>query len=84
MTDQHRSELLALSAEVGNWESAPVTAMPNAEGTTELERALLELRRQMTDVAKEAEEMVTEHPMASIAAAFCLGMIVGRLSGAFK
>ncbi len=38
----------------------------------------------MTDVAKEAEEMVAEHPMASLAAAFCLGMIAGRLSGGFK
>jgi ElaB/YqjD/DUF883 family membrane-anchored ribosome-binding protein len=84
MTSQHRSELHALGAEVGSREPAPVTAVPNAENATELERALHELRRHMTDVTKEAEEMVAEHPMASLAAAFCLGMIVGRLSGAFK
>ena len=84
MTTQHRTELHALRTEVGSREPAPVTAPPNAEDATELERALHELRRHMTDVAKEAEEMVTEHPMASLAAAFCLGMIVGRLSGAFK
>ena len=58
--------------------------VPNAEDDSELERALHELRRHMTDVAKEAEEMVSEHPMASLAAAFCLGMIAGRLSGGFK
>ena len=83
MTTQHRTELHALRTEVGRGEPAPA-AVPDTEDATELERALHELRRHMTDVAKEAEEMVTEHPMASVAAAFCLGMIVGRISGAFK
>lgn len=83
MTHPHRTELHALRAEVGDRE-APICVVPSAEDASELERALHELRRHMTDVAKEAEEMVSEHPMASLAAAFCLGMIAGRLSGGFK
>ena len=83
MTNPHRTELHVLRSEVGGREP-PISAVPSAENETELERALHELRRHMTDVAKEAEEMVAEHPMASFAGAFCLGMIVGRLSGGFK
>jgi len=83
MASQHQTELHALRAEVSGRE-APITAVPNVEDETELERALHELRRHMTGVAKEAEEMVAEHPMASLAAAFCLGMIAGRLSGGSK
>jgi hypothetical protein len=83
MTNPHRTELHVLRAEVGGRE-ASISTVPTAEDETELERALHELRRHMTDVATEAEEMVAEHPMASLAAAFCLGMIAGRLSGGFK
>jgi hypothetical protein len=84
MTGQYRSELHALRGEIGSREPAPVTTTPSAEDATELERAVHELRLHLEGVAKETEEIVTDHPIASLAAAFCVGMIVGRLSGAFR
>lgn len=50
----------------------------------EIERALQELKRCFEEIAEDAGDVVTEHPMASLAAAFVLGVVVGRIAGAIK
>ena len=83
--DQYRDELHALRGELGDATTvASSSEATPSESETKLEQALGELHRYLTSAAAEAEEVVAEHPMASLAAAFCLGMIVGRVSGGFK
>lgn len=85
MDTNNRRELDMLHAELGARSASAQSADTSPkEARTELDDALDELQRALTSAAAEAEEMVTEHPMASLAAAFCVGMIVGRLSGAFR
>jgi ElaB/YqjD/DUF883 family membrane-anchored ribosome-binding protein len=84
MDKNHREELSALQQELGGRTAASQEDAASQENRTELDRALEELHRALAGAAAEAEEMVAEHPMASLAAAFCVGMIVGRLSGAYR
>ncbi|MDO6963532.1 hypothetical protein [Rhizobium alvei] len=42
--------------------------------------ALGELRDQLEKAAGEAGDAITEHPIAATAAAFLLGLIIGRIS----
>ncbi|HRX35774.1 MAG TPA: hypothetical protein P5337_05200 [Aestuariivirga sp.] len=87
-----RSELDQLRAEVEalrkNQKRAPKPAPePTAEeeaedsgGDKSFDQQVRHLVRQAEDMLNDAEETVATHPVASIAAALALGIVIGRLT----
>jgi ElaB/YqjD/DUF883 family membrane-anchored ribosome-binding protein len=56
------------------------TASPPPEDVRgEIERVLRELQDKLGETAEEAEDIVTAHPFASVAAAFLLGVLVANV-----
>jgi hypothetical protein len=47
----------------------------------ETDRIFAELESGLTKAGEEAEELVAAHPLAAVAAAFLLGLVVGRILG---
>ena len=47
----------------------------------EIERLLEELRVIAAEAGGNAEKIVAQHPLASVAAAFLLGVVIGRAMG---
>ena len=85
-----RAELFALQDDLAI-DPAPdqSTSSENADNQkaakwTEIERALRELQSHLNDATGEAEDLLTEHPFAAVAAAFVLGIIAGRTLGFTK
>ncbi len=86
ITDEIRAlhhDLRGVAAAAAN-ESDQQASNQGAGSAGEIERALQELKRCFEEIADDAEDLVTEHPMASLAAAFVLGVVVGRIAGAIK
>lgn len=79
--DEMRAEL----ARLGNAQAEPepardagaASAEPPAGGMSEQIAELSKLVHQMLD---EAEETITEHPVATVAGALALGIVIGRLT----
>ncbi|ARQ00051.1 hypothetical protein [Pseudorhodoplanes sinuspersici] len=46
---------------------------------SEIERVVRELQTHLTDAVDDAEQAVSDHPVAAVAAAFLLGIAVGGL-----
>jgi ElaB/YqjD/DUF883 family membrane-anchored ribosome-binding protein len=88
--DSVLNELQALRDSLASGDAAPQSngsssdSAPAATPESEIDRALNELKQCFADVAEEAEELIDERPVASLAAAFVLGLVIGRLSGALK
>lgn len=51
-----------------------------AAETTGLEHQIAELNRLVKMMLDEAEETVTEHPVATVAGALALGIVIGRIT----
>jgi ElaB/YqjD/DUF883 family membrane-anchored ribosome-binding protein len=49
-------------------------------GSTGLEHQIAELNRLVQMMLDEAEETVTEHPVATVAGALALGIVIGRIT----
>jgi len=85
-----QDELQALRDSLASGSAAPHSKAASSDSASaetphsEFDRALNELKQCFTDVAEEAEELVGEHPVASLAAAFVLGLVIGRITGALK
>ncbi|MFM2280420.1 MAG: hypothetical protein RLZZ444_2651 [Pseudomonadota bacterium] len=60
-------------------DAKPDTANPPIDIASAIE-ALGELRDQLEKAVGEAGDAITEHPIAATAAAFLLGLIIGRIS----
>ena len=89
-----RSELDALRAEVealrrGQKRAARPAPEPKAEeeaeaegagGEKSLEDQIRHLVRQAEEMLTDAEDTIATHPVASIAAALALGIVIGRLT----
>jgi ElaB/YqjD/DUF883 family membrane-anchored ribosome-binding protein len=78
-------EIAALTREIEALKpaaAAPATA--EAEGVamapSELERQIHELTRLVETMLDEAEDTVTRHPVATVAGALALGIVIGRLT----
>ena len=56
------------------------TSAGDAEPVGEVARLLGELRRHLAEAAPVAEEEIATHPLAAVAAAFLLGLALGRIS----
>jgi hypothetical protein len=84
MTDLS-AELAALRADLGRRAQAPQqppSSEPDAASPgAELEAMLAELRDTLAEAGAETREAIADHPAMAIAAAFLLGIIVGRISG---
>ena len=87
-----RSELSALHDDLAS-ETNPMPGQstssermdcPPKEKWADMDRALRELQTQLADAVGEAETVLTEHPFAAIAAAFILGVVVGRRMGSAR
>jgi ElaB/YqjD/DUF883 family membrane-anchored ribosome-binding protein len=84
--DPHRAELHALAAELaqpgaGRAPSAHDHPKPAGEGSADLEKLIGELQGKLSDAANDAEDIITAHPLAAVASALLLGIVIGRLMG---
>jgi ElaB/YqjD/DUF883 family membrane-anchored ribosome-binding protein len=76
-------EIAALKREIEALK--PMAAAPDrAEGAavapSELERQIGELTRMVETMLDEAEDTVSRHPVATVAGALALGIVIGRLT----
>lgn len=84
--DALRSELAELyKARTGEGEAAggataATAEQPGAAGHGALGAQLAELNTLVRQMLDEAEETITEHPVATVAAALALGIVIGRLT----
>jgi ElaB/YqjD/DUF883 family membrane-anchored ribosome-binding protein len=77
--------LQAETAKAGPSGTQPAAAAPEAkpdvDAATETAAASLrELEQVLTEKMGEAEDALQEHPIAAMAAAFLLGLVIGRFS----
>jgi len=86
--DLHRAELRELAAELArpaagrSHGSDPATGSGDRPETAlEIEKLIGELQGQLADAAEDAEEIVTAHPLAAVATALLLGIVIGRMVG---
>jgi len=86
---KHADELAELRAELqkaaaaSTARSAPDPEPPAAESSEigrEVERLLHELQSALSERAEGAEEVIAEHPLPAVAAAFLLGLAVGWIA----
>jgi ElaB/YqjD/DUF883 family membrane-anchored ribosome-binding protein len=76
--DALRNELAQFrTAKAGQGEAAE---QPGAAGSGALGEHLAELNTLVRQMLDEAEETITEHPVATVAAALALGIVIGRLT----
>ncbi len=79
------AELAALRAEIRRKRpEAPDPKPPESAKSGvghELEAMLTELRDALAEASDETRDAVASHPIATLAAAFLLGIIVGRITG---
>lgn len=72
-----RSELDTIRAELARLRQQ--ASPPEGEGGP-LAGQLAELNRLVQDMLADAEETVAEHPVAAVAGALALGILIGRLT----
>ena len=77
--DQLRAELEALRK--AKAPPPPDTeAKADAEASPSLEQQIRHLTKLAEEMLTEAEDTVAEHPVASVAGALALGIVIGRLT----
>ena len=77
-----RTELDEISAELARLREAR-TAEQNAAASTAaggVADQIAELNRLVQDMLENAEDTITEHPVATVAGALALGIVIGRLT----
>jgi ElaB/YqjD/DUF883 family membrane-anchored ribosome-binding protein len=84
-SDPHRAELHELAAELARPADGRRSAGDRAAGASEeshdIEALLRELQDKLSEAASDAEEVVLAHPLAAVASAFLLGLVLGRMMG---
>ena len=84
MTDL-TAELAALRADLHRQPATPDPPPPSSPDTpgpgAELEAMIAELRDVLTDAGSGTRDAIADHPLTAVAAAFLLGIVVGRISG---
>ena len=81
-----RQELDELRAEFESWRkgsSQSASRPPDETAPAEpagLEHQMAELNRLVQTMLDEAEETVVEHPVATVAGALALGIVIGRIT----
>jgi len=75
-----RAEIDALKAEIEAMRGSARKAEASGPPSAGLEHQLGELNRLVTAMLDEAETTVAEHPVATVAGALALGIVIGRLT----
>jgi hypothetical protein len=87
--DPHRAELHELATELAQPATAPRatgTVNPDADqpgpgAAFDAEKLIRELQGKLSEAADEVEDIVRAHPLAAVASALLLGILVGRMMG---
>ena len=74
--EELRAEILALRTAAAK----PEIADPVVKPETTLEHQIGELNRMVKTMLDDAETTVVEHPVATVAGALALGIVIGRLT----
>lgn len=77
--DELKAELLRLKGQAAKPEGVGTAAEP-ASVSGPLGEQLAELNRLVQQMLEEAEDTITEHPVATVAGALALGIVIGRLT----
>ena len=80
-----RAELDELRSGLARMRHAPGTAREEAHAAMDaasegIGEQLAELNRLVQQMLDEAEETITDHPVATVAGALALGIVIGRLT----
>lgn len=76
-----RSEIDEIRAELARLrEPAGQTAAGDAAAAGGIQDQIAELNRLVQDMLENAEETIAEHPVATVAGALALGIVIGRLT----
>ena len=81
-----RQELDELRAEFESWRKGSAQSASRLQDesasaeSTGLEHQIAELNRLVKMMLDEAEETVAEHPIATVAGALALGIVIGRIT----
>lgn len=71
-----RDELEALKAELSHLREAAAERMETSGATSQI----AELNRLVHQMLEDAEDTIAEHPVATVAGALALGIVIGRLT----
>lgn len=74
-----RAELDEIRAELSRLREARA-AHEGAAPTSEMSEQLAELNRLVHEMLENAEDTIAEHPVATVAGALALGIVIGRLT----
>ena len=74
-----RTELDEIRAEIARMREARATHESDA-ATSGMAEHIAELNRLVQDMLENAEETIAEHPVATVAGALALGIVIGRLT----
>ena len=77
-----RTELDEIKAELARMREARAAQEAEAAAASSggLHDQIAELNRLVQDMLENAEETITEHPVATVAGALALGIVIGRLT----
>jgi ElaB/YqjD/DUF883 family membrane-anchored ribosome-binding protein len=75
-----RDELEELRGELQGLRDGAASAKPATEADSPLSGHLAELNRLVQTMLDEAEDTIAEHPVATVAGALALGIVIGRLT----
>ncbi len=75
-----RNEIDEIRAELARLREPSGASGGEAAATGGLQDQIAELNRLVQDMLENAEETIAEHPVATVAGALALGIVIGRLT----
>ena len=75
-----RTELDEIRAELARLREPRASEASAAAAAGGVSEQIAELNRLVQDMLENAEDTITEHPVATVAGALALGIIIGRLT----
>lgn len=75
-----RNEIDEIRAELARLRDPAESSGGAAAATGGLQDQIAELNRLVQDMLENAEETIAEHPVATVAGALALGIVIGRLT----
>jgi ElaB/YqjD/DUF883 family membrane-anchored ribosome-binding protein len=87
--DLHRAELRELATKLARPAAEARTTttanasgdQPGAEAALDVEKLLRELQGKLSEAVDDVEDIVRAHPLAAVASALLLGIVIGRMMG---
>jgi len=75
-----KTELDEIRAELARMREAAATPAGDAGAAGGLHEQIAELNRLVQEMLENAEDTIAEHPVATVAGALALGILIGRLT----